>query len=153
MAGIPEGCAAIQRDLDRLKKWADRNLMKFNKGKCKVLHLGRNNPMHQCMLGATQLESSCKEKDLGVLVDTRLNMSQQCALAAKKMNGIFSFIRQSIASRDQGRSPLRSPDEVTPTEVSSSGLPSTRDTDILERVQQRATKLFKGLDHLSYEER
>ena len=56
--------------------------MQFNKETCQILHLGRNNPMHQYMLGAIQLESSMAEKNLGVLVDTRLNMSQQCALAA-----------------------------------------------------------------------
>ena len=44
------GCAVIQRDLDRLEKWADRNLMKYSKGKNKVLHLCRNNPMHQYRL-------------------------------------------------------------------------------------------------------
>lgn len=51
---MPEGRAAIQTDRDGLKKWADRSLMEFNK-KCQVLLLGKNNPIHQHMLGATQL--------------------------------------------------------------------------------------------------
>ena len=74
---MPEGCAAVQRDLDSLEKQALRNLMKFHKEKCKVLHLGRNNSMHQYMLRANQLEKIFAEEDLGVLVDTKLNMSQQ----------------------------------------------------------------------------
>ena len=70
-----EGCATIQRDLNRLDKWADRNLIKFNQEKCKVLHLGKNKPRHQYVLRATQLESSFSEIDLGALVDTKLDMS------------------------------------------------------------------------------
>jgi len=56
LTDTPEDCAAVQRDFGRLEKWPDRNLGKFNKGKCKVLPPGRNNTIHQYMLGAEQLE-------------------------------------------------------------------------------------------------
>ena len=77
MADTPEGCAAIQQGLGRLESWAGRSLMRFNKSKCRVLHLGRNNCMHQYGLGDDLLERSSAERDLGVLVDNRLAMSQQ----------------------------------------------------------------------------
>ena len=75
MADTPGGYAVIQRDVNRLEKWADRNFMNSNKGKWKVLHLGRNNSMHQFMLGASWPKSSFGKKDLGVPADNKLNMS------------------------------------------------------------------------------
>jgi len=95
----PGGCAAIQCDLDKLESWAERNLKKFNKGKCRVLHLGRNNPMHQCRLEADLLQSNSAERDLGVLVDDRLTMSQHCAVVAMNDNGILRCMKKSVARR------------------------------------------------------
>jgi len=75
-ADTPKGGSAFQQDLDRPESWADRNLVRFNKSKSRDLHLWGNNCMHQYRLEDGLLERTSVEKDLVVLVDNRLAMSQ-----------------------------------------------------------------------------
>uniref|UniRef100_A0A803T8Q3 Reverse transcriptase domain-containing protein n=1 Tax=Anolis carolinensis TaxID=28377 RepID=A0A803T8Q3_ANOCA len=156
IANTPEDRSRIQNDLDRLERWAETNKMKFNRDKCKILHFGRKNGNQRYRMGDDAwLDSSVCEKDLGVLVDNKLNMSLQCDAAAKKANGILACINRGITSRSREvMLPLYSALVRPHLEycVQFWAPQMKGDADKLESVQRRATKMIKGLENKPYED-
>jgi len=128
-------------DID--EKWAQVNLMKFNNAKCKVLHLGQGNPKHKYRLGAEWVESSPEEKDLGVQIDEKLYMTQECAITAQQANRALGCIPSSVASRvREGILPLCSALVRLPQEscIQIWSPQHRKDMGLLERVQRRPQK-------------
>ena len=112
--------------------------------------------MYQYRLVDDSMGKSFAEKDMNILVDNRLAMSQQCALVSKKANGILGCIKKSVASRSREVILILHSALVRPHLeycVHFWAPPFTRDRDLLEGIQQRATKMIKGLELLLYEER
>jgi len=120
-----EGRDAIQGHLGRLERWACANLMKFNKAKCKVLHGGPGNLKQKYRLDGEWIESP-EEKDLGVLVNEKLNVTRQCMFIAQKANhGLHQKkCGQKVEGGDSAL--LLYSDEIQPgVPASSSGVLST----------------------------
>ena len=88
------------KDLDNLENWARLWQMRFNVGKCKVLHLGRKNPHYEYNMGDLTLERATEEKDLGVIIDEKLKFDQHTEAQVYKANKVLGLIRRSIETLD-----------------------------------------------------
>ena len=91
----------LQDDMDTLVKWSEKWQMLFNFGKCKCLHTGPGNTGMNYEMGGTILSKTVKEKDLGVTMNAKMKVSEQCRIAASKGNQIIGMIRRNITYKEK----------------------------------------------------
>ena len=156
----PNDADILQMDIDSLTSWADTWQMRFNPGKCKLLHLGRSNPEHSYEMENSgervKLEKSTLEKDLGVHVDKDLKFSKHIEIQVNKANKILGLIRRSYDYLDADCLKRLFIALVRPVleycNVAWSPI-LQKDRILIEGVQRRATKMVPGMCNLEYEER
>lgn len=151
----------IQRDIERLSEWSEEWQLKFNTSKCSVMHLGQNNPKHTYTMKNNagqdeRLEVTDLEKDLGLHVDNKLTFHQHTSTTVGKANRILGIIKRTFTTRDNEVIKRLYTTMVRPI-LEYGNAPRIHqyagDTDRMERVQRRATKLCTEVKDLTYEER
>jgi len=121
--------------------------------KCKVLHLGQGNSWYQYRLGDEGMESSPAEKELGVLVDEKLGISQRSALAPRRPTVPWAASPAAWAAgrgREFCPSALVRPHQESCVQLWS---PQHRRHEAVGVGSEEATKMIQGLEHLCCEER
>ena len=130
--------------------------MLFNFGKCKCLHTGPGTTGMNYEMGGTILGKTAKVKDLGVSMNANMKVSEQCRIAASKVNQVLGMIRRNVTYEDKSliiplyKAIVRPHLEYC---IQAWSPYLRKDIDMVENSQRRATKLIPGFIDLTYEER
>ena len=146
----------IKQDLHHLEEWSKKWQMPFNAKKCKVMHVGKKNPLVNYEIDGVVLERVEQEVNLGVLLRDVLGMEGQCSKAANKANQILGLISRTFVSRERKLILTLYKSLVRPHldySVQAWRPFLKKDIETLERVQRRATRMVEGLKNIPYEER
>ena len=146
----------LQQALDKLCQWADTWGMAFNTKKCKVMHMGRNNPNHQFSMGGLMLDNTEEERDIGVTVSSDMKPTAQCAKAARVAQAVLGQISRAFHYRDRHVFVRLYKQYVRPhlEFCTQAWAPWTvADSTALEKVQKKAVGMVSGLISHSYEDR
>jgi len=130
--------------------------MEFNVKKCKVMHLGFNNPCHPYSMNGHVLEETSVERDIGVEMMKTLKPSAQCTKSARTAQTALSQLTRAFHYRDRHiymrlyKQYVRHHLEF----VSAALSPWTEaDKSVLEKIQRRAVTMVSCLKGESYEEK
>lgn len=147
---------SLHNDLEKIMQWSNDWLMPFNTDKCKVLHIGFNNPNVKYKLGSNEIKAVQEEKDLGIIVSSDLKVTKQCIKASNTANKILGMIRRTISCKNAEiiiplyKSLVRPHLEYC---IQSWRPHLHKDIKLLERVQKRATKMIYENRNLNYSKR
>jgi hypothetical protein len=148
--------AALQKTLDDLCKWAETWGMSFNKEKCKIMHVGHNNPGYDYFMQGTKLAVIEEEKDVGVIIHKSLKPSRQCQKAASTATGVLYQLKKNFHYRDRHIFVKLYKQYVRPhLEFSTPAWNPwhAADIQVLENVQKKFINMVAGLRPGSYEEK
>ena len=146
----------LQEDLNSALNWSQAWQMNFNIDKCHALHMGFNSMHYPYRIDGFIIDSVPEEKDLGVIIDNKLNFHRHVMETVKKANNTLGCIRRSIKFRDKNiMLPLYIAHVRSRLEYASViwNPYKLKDIRAIEYVQRRATKLIRGMYGLSYEDR
>ena len=147
---------ALQRDIDRMVKWARSWEMVFNVGKCKVLHVGRMNGRYEYRIGNELLTEATEEKDLGVWIGNDLKPVAQCERAAKAANSALGLITRCFHYRTKSVFVPLYKTFVRPKLEYAVAVWSPwlkKDEEVMEKVQQRFVRLLSDVGGDTYEDK
>jgi len=157
----PTSTEKLNKDLSKLQNWSIKMQMKFHPDKCKVMHLGSNNPKSKYTITKESgevhtLAEADVEKDLGVQIDNNLKFSTHISSSVSKANRVLWCVKRTFKHLtpnifNQLYKSLVRPHLEYASWVWAPHLKS--DMDAIERVQRKATKLVTKIRDLSYEER
>lgn len=150
----------LQKDLDQLCEWSDKWLLRFNVGKCGIMHYGRQDELYEYTMQENgeerDLKETLEEKDLGVLFDPSFKFSKHIGLISSRANRILRVIKRSFDFMDSDMFCILYKTLVRPHLEYANCIWSPilqKDKEMLEKVQRRATKIVPGLKDLTYPDR
>ena len=150
----------LQRNIDTLVKWSDTWMMKFNSQKCKVLHIGKDNPRHKYYMNdegkVNELDITIAEKDLGIIIDPNLSFETHINEVVKKCNRLTGMLIRTMTNLTPKIMIPLFKSLVRPVLEYGNSVWNPflrRHIDLLEGVQRSFTKRLVKVQKLSYEQR
>ena len=149
--------ANIQSDLEKIEKWCHSNKMQLNESKCHILPIKVNEKnWHSFILNSKTLSNKSEQKDLGIIMATKLswkaNMKKRCSKAWKA----FYFLKRNISNLASQTTKLNAyVGYVIPviSYASQAWFGNKTESKDIERIQRKATSWIISNWEISYKQR